>query len=108
MEPSAYICDDPSISAPGRTSDTLTTAIDVPIIAPPRWYQVGGADLVFAVVALLVFHTARQGLLDDPGLGWHLRNIDAMLAQKAWLKERHVLRAAARPGATLAQQSMVG
>ena len=87
MEPSAYICDDPSISAPGRTSDTLTTAIDVPIIAPPRWYQVGGADLVFAVVALLVFHTARQGLLDDPGLGWHLRNIDAMLAQKAWLKE---------------------
>jgi hypothetical protein len=50
-----------------------------------RWYRLSGADGVFLVVALLVFTTARQGLLDDPGLGWHLRNIDAMRAQGGWL-----------------------
>ena len=50
-----------------------------------RWFRVSGADIVFFVVALIVFQTARQGLLDDPGLGWHLRNIDAMLAKGGWL-----------------------
>ena len=50
-----------------------------------NWYRLDGADAVFIVVALLVFLTSRQGLLDDPGLGWHLRNIDAMLAQGGWL-----------------------
>jgi hypothetical protein len=49
------------------------------------WYSFPGADVVLLLVALLVFLTARQGLLDDPGLGWHLRNIDVMLAQKGWL-----------------------
>lgn len=52
---------------------------------PLPWYRFSGADGVFLVIALLVFQTARQGLLDDPGLGWHLRNIDAMLAQGGWL-----------------------
>lgn len=65
-----------------------TSALNESIVASspaPLWYHVGGADGVFLVVALLVFLTARQGLLDDPGLGWHLRNIDAMLAQRSWL-----------------------
>jgi hypothetical protein len=53
--------------------------------AAPRGYHLGSADAVFLVVALLVFLTARQGLLDDPGLGWHLRNIDAMIAEHGWL-----------------------
>lgn len=52
-----------------------------------RWYQISGADWVFLIVALVVFQTARQGLLDDPGLGWHLRNIDVMLKQGWWLTE---------------------
>jgi hypothetical protein len=51
----------------------------------PRWYQVSGADVVFLVLALVVFQTCRQGMLDDPGLGWHLRNIDAMWAEGGWL-----------------------
>jgi hypothetical protein len=57
---------------------------------PPRsspWYLPAGADVVFLVLALLVVQTAKGSMLDDPGLGWHLRNIDAMLAQGAWLKE---------------------
>lgn len=53
----------------------------------PRWYHLSGADGVFLVVALLVFLTARQGLLDDPGLGWHLRNVDVILEQGHWLTE---------------------
>jgi hypothetical protein len=42
---------------------------------------------VFLVVALVVLRGAGQGMLDDPGLGWHLRNIDAMLARGGWLTE---------------------
>src|SRR5581483_11138468 len=56
-----------------------------PMSVSSRWYQFSGADLVFLLVALCVFQTSRQGLLDDPGLGWHLRNIDAMLAKGGWL-----------------------
>ena len=49
------------------------------------WYVPGGADLVFLVLSVLIIPSARQGMLDDPGLGWHLRNIDAMRAQGGWL-----------------------
>ncbi len=67
-------------SAPDSSASTPTAS------APPvAWYRLSGADAVFLVIALLVFLTARQGLLDDPGLGWHLRNIDAMLAHGGWL-----------------------
>jgi hypothetical protein len=51
----------------------------------PRWFRVGSADLVFVALALVVFNGARSTMLDDPGLGWHLRNIDAMVAQGGWL-----------------------
>jgi hypothetical protein len=54
---------------------------------PVPWYRVSGVDVVFFVVGLLVFLTSRQGLLDDPGLGWHVRNIDAMLAHGGWLHD---------------------
>ena len=47
----------------------------------PRWFHLGSADLVFAALALVIFNGARSTMLDDPGLGWHLRNIDAMAAQ---------------------------
>src|SRR5262249_15082226 len=36
--------------------------------------------LVFLFVAIVALRGAAQGLLDDPGLGWHLRNIDAIRA----------------------------
>jgi hypothetical protein len=51
----------------------------------PRWFHVGSADLVFVALALVIFNGARSTMLDDPGLGWHLRNIDAMAAQGGWL-----------------------
>jgi hypothetical protein len=50
-------------------------------------YRPGVADLVFLLVALVALRGAAQGLLDDPGLGWHLRNIDAMRAEGWWLTE---------------------
>lgn len=68
-------------------SAPLSSATSAHSIVQRRWYHITGADGVFLVVALLVFLTARQGLLDDPGLGWHLRTIDAMLAQGGWLTE---------------------
>lgn len=49
------------------------------------WWRPTGSDLVFLVAVLLVVQTARQTMLDDPGLGWHLRNIDAMVQYRGWL-----------------------
>ena len=51
------------------------------------WYRPGIADVVFLVFALMVLWGARHSMLDDPGLGWHLRNIDAMRVQGGWLRE---------------------
>ncbi len=56
--------------------------------APPlvrRWHHLGVADLVFLLTAVVVLQGARHTMLDDPGLGWHLRNIDAMRAERGWL-----------------------
>jgi hypothetical protein len=50
-----------------------------------RWHRPGVADVLFLLVALSVFRGAQHTLLDDPGLGWHVRNIDAMLAEGGWL-----------------------
>jgi hypothetical protein len=55
--------------------------------ARPAWYRPGSADLVFLGLAVLILQAARGGMLDDPGLGWHLRNIDAMRARGGWLTE---------------------
>jgi hypothetical protein len=54
---------------------------------PParRWYQLGSADIVFLVLCVIIFQAARGKMLSDPGLGWHLRNIDAMIAEGGWL-----------------------
>ncbi|MFO0927474.1 MAG: hypothetical protein U0736_10605 [Gemmataceae bacterium] len=55
------------------------------VAAPRRWYRPGVADILFLLAALAVIRGAQHGLLDDPGLGWHLRNIDAMRAVGGWL-----------------------
>ncbi len=51
------------------------------------WYQFGSADVVFFLLCLLIYPAAQGKMLSDPGLGWHLRNIDAMLAEGKWLTE---------------------
>lgn len=50
-----------------------------------QWYRFSGADVVFLVLTILILQGARQQMLDDPGLGWHIRNIDAMIAERGWL-----------------------
>jgi hypothetical protein len=72
------------LACPSGNSKTSTPASSSSVHR--SWCRVGGADLVFLILALLIFSTGRQGLLDDPGLGWHLRNIDAMLAEGGWLR----------------------
>ena len=49
------------------------------------WYRFGNADVVFLILLLVIFQAARGKMLSDPGLGWHLRNIDAMIAEGGWL-----------------------
>jgi hypothetical protein len=51
------------------------------------WLALSGADLAFLVLAMVIFQAARGRMLSDPGLGWHLRNIDAMIAKGGWLTE---------------------
>lgn len=77
-------CEPVSAVCPSATLEG-TAGIPGLSLPPLRWYEFTGADVVFVLLSLVVFLTARQGLLDDPGLGWHLRNIDAMLAQGGWL-----------------------
>ncbi len=40
--------------------------------------QFGIADVLFFVFAVGIIQRSRGSMLDDPGLGWHLRNVDAM------------------------------
>src|SRR5262249_47831451 len=42
-------------------------------------------ELLFLLVAILAVRSSRNVMLDDPGLGWHLRNVDAMIEQGGWL-----------------------
>jgi hypothetical protein len=57
--------------------------------SPPRraWFALSGADVAFLVLAVIIFQAARGRMLSDPGLGWHLRNIDAMIAKGGWLTQ---------------------
>ncbi len=71
----------PVLAAPEQAPDVASSP------APVRWHSFGIADLVFLLVALMVLRGARHTLLDDPGVGWHLRNVDAMLAHGGWLTE---------------------
>jgi len=58
-----------------------------PDIRPRRWWSFGVADLLFLVLAIGMIQRSQDAMLDDPGLGWHLRNVDAMLEQGNWLTE---------------------
>jgi hypothetical protein len=58
--------------------------LSAPRAAP--WYRPGIADLIFLLVGLAALRGAQHSMLDDPGLGWHLRNLDAMLEQGGWLR----------------------
>lgn len=70
--------------SPRRRASTKRKPVDPPHLAQPKtWF--GVADLVFLIFSLGVLLRARGSMLDDPGLGWHLRNIDAMLAHGGWL-----------------------
>lgn len=46
----------------------------------PRWYGVGVGDLVLVVLIVGIGQTASRGIIGDPGLGWHLRTPEVVLA----------------------------
>lgn len=51
-----------------------------------RWFRPRTADLVFLLFVVAAMQGAQAGgMVDDPGLGWHLRNIDAMRMEGWWL-----------------------
>jgi hypothetical protein len=66
-------------SEPGRAEPQLSPS------QPTRRRFIGSADIVFLLLSLVILQTAKSKMLDDPGLGWHLRNIDAMLEKGGWL-----------------------
>ncbi len=67
----------PEVKTPTRDLDSFSLL--------RRFATPGVADLIFLFVALVVVWGATHDLLDDPGLGWHLRNIDAMIDAGGWL-----------------------
>jgi hypothetical protein len=76
------------------------SADHTPNPAPPRpWFAPGLGEVIFLVAVVFVLRGSRHGLLDDPGLGWHLRNIDAMRAAGGWLREDPFTQTHGRPPA---------
>jgi hypothetical protein len=59
--------------------------MEAPRADAPRWFQFASADVVFLLLALVIVQAGGQRMLDDPGLGWHLRDVDAMREQGGWL-----------------------
>lgn len=54
--------------------------------APKPWI-IGVADVLVLLFVFGMMQRSRDAMLDDPGLGWHIRNIDAMRAAGGWLYE---------------------
>lgn len=57
-------------------------------VSPPARrsvFRVGVADVVFVFFALAILQRASTGIVDDPGLGWHIRIADAMAEKGGFL-----------------------
>ncbi|HKB05674.1 MAG TPA: hypothetical protein VKD90_25870 [Gemmataceae bacterium] len=57
-------------------------------VSPPArrsFLRVGVADFVFVFFALAILQRAGSGIVDDPGLGWHIRIADAMTEKGGFL-----------------------
>lgn len=52
-----------------------------------RWWMPGVADALFVALVVCILAHARNGMLDDPGLGWHLRYVDQMLENGGFLHQ---------------------
>ncbi|MDH3718151.1 MAG: hypothetical protein OES79_08520 [Planctomycetota bacterium] len=51
------------------------------------WWRFGMADLLLLVLVLGIMQRSQGSMLDDPGLGWHLRHVDAMWDAGGWLTQ---------------------
>ncbi len=49
------------------------------------WLRLELIDALLVALALCLVVHSRGSMLDDPGLGWHLRNVDAMWTAGGWL-----------------------
>lgn len=54
----------------------------------PR-FQIGLADVLFVFYTLAIMQHATHGMMDDPGLGWHLRIPDLMVEEGGFVYEEH-------------------
>ncbi len=54
-----------------------------------RFFRIGFADILFVVVTLTLMQHASHGMMDDPGLGWHLRIADLMQEQGGFLYQEY-------------------
>src|SRR5215217_7117778 len=48
-------------------------------------FRIGVADFMFLFFALAILQRASSGIVDDPGLGWHIRIPDAMAESGGFL-----------------------
>ena len=54
------------------------------------WYAFSVADFLFILVAASVLEHARSSLMDDPGLGWHLRIADLMWENRGFVYQEQL------------------
>ena len=55
-----------------------------------RWYALGFADVLFIYFTLTILQHAGTGMMDDPGLGWHLRVADLMWERRGFLYQEQL------------------
>ena len=55
-----------------------------------RW-RIGIADLLFVFFTCAIMQSATTRMMDDPGLGWHLRYADKMIEDGSFVYEESFL-----------------
>ncbi len=69
------------------TTGTARTATAEPSALRPTWLSIGLPDVLFIFLSLAILQKASMGMMDDPGLGWHLRIPDQMWEWGGFLRE---------------------
>ncbi|GAF98658.1 unnamed protein product, partial [marine sediment metagenome] len=53
----------------------------------PQQSRIGLADVLFVFFTCAIMQSATMRMMDDPGLGWHLRYADQMIEQGGFVYE---------------------
>ncbi len=68
-----------------RSAQAVRCVKESGVASRPRWYALSFADVLFVYFTLAILQHAGTGMMDDPGLGWHLRIADLMWESRGFV-----------------------